>query len=483
MHTSEALLASLSSPQYGRPLGLAAVIEQSIREEKLVSVDEFLSSKSSIYASRDSWLPSPWSIINWSLRTVGISSASSGWTEQGNKLKAGEFVVMTNVEKLAENVERRQREHEQNATGSLSGRLWSRDEFVKSLDLAAQLNGTSTLADTDLKILLRYLERDKQIISYNDRVVKFKTPSAARPDPITHQDITIISLNTLINNMTAQCADLTTRISRLNAKAALSVKSSNRISALALLRSKRLAESALKQRGDTLTQLEETLAKIEQAATQVEIVQVMQSSATVLKDLNKQVGDLDRVEDIVEGLREEINKVDETEKILAEPLSSATTETLAEAEIDQELERMEREEQGRQERISEREPPVSVREDNQSKQNNMAVERDPSQADPGPQEQNHDLKSPVLASEPQPENISSSPSLNLSQPENQDQSSRHIIGDDTLRHQKNSPIITSNSNETTILSFPQVPSSKLAQQQQQQQQHQDQATKQPREAQ
>ena len=126
------------------------------------------------------------------------------------------------------------------------------------------------------------------------------------------------------------------KIAELNetAKAALSKK--NRVSALAAVRSKKLAEHNLQQRLDTLNQLEQVYLKIEQAADQIEYVKVMEASTGALRGLNAQIGDVSKVEDVVEELREEMTKVDEIGNIMGE-----AGPQIDEAEIDDELEELE----------------------------------------------------------------------------------------------------------------------------------------------
>lgn len=121
------------------------------------------------------------------------------------------------------------------------------------------------------------------------------------------------------------------------AKAALNNK--NRISALSALRSKKLAEHNLKQRLDTLAQLEETYTSIERAAGQVEIVRAMEAGAGVLRQLHAETGGAERVENVVDDLREEMSKVDEVGNIVNQA-GPAVDDT----EVDDELEAMEEEE-------------------------------------------------------------------------------------------------------------------------------------------
>jgi charged multivesicular body protein 7 len=137
--------------------------------------------------------------------------------------------------------------------------------------------------------------------------------------------------------MSKQVTTLEAKVAELDSSAKTALANKNRVSALAALRSKKMAEQNLKQRLDTLMQLEEVYTKIEQAAGQIEIVQVMQASTGVLRGLHTQIGGAERVEDIVEGLREEMTKVDEVGSIMNE-----AGPVIDEGEVDEELEALEK---------------------------------------------------------------------------------------------------------------------------------------------
>jgi charged multivesicular body protein 7 len=162
---------------------------------------------------------------------------------------------------------------------------------------------------------------------------------------ITQQDTTIASIKTLVATMSKQVTNLEAKIIQLNTSAKTALADKNRVSALAAVRSKKMAEQNLKQRLDTLMQLEEVYTRIEQAAGQIEIVQVMQASTGVLRGLHTQIGGAERVEDIVEELREEMSKVDEVGSIMNE-----TGPVIDEGEIDEELEALEKADREVQER-------------------------------------------------------------------------------------------------------------------------------------
>lgn len=179
------------------------------------------------------------------------------------------------------------------------------------------------------------------------QTVKFKGPDESTP-VITQQDTTIASLKMLISGLDKEVESLTSRINGYTLSARKAVANQNRTSALASLRSKKFAESTLMERSQVLTQLEELYTKIEQAADQVEIVRVMEASAGVLRSLNAEAGGIEKVEDIVQDLREEMTKVDEIGRTLNEVAEG--TDMIDDNAVDDELEAMEREERQEKEK-------------------------------------------------------------------------------------------------------------------------------------
>ncbi|KIV87860.1 hypothetical protein PV11_03378 [Exophiala sideris] len=335
LQTSDDLLSALASAQYGRPSGLGSVLDDCMRQGKMVDLHDFLASEKSIYSR--SWIPSPWAVLRWSLRQVGI--VGTGSYEVNGYLRKGSLVLVPALEEVLKHV---QRLRDRSAQG-LTDRIMSRETFLKELNDLIQ----STLSDQDVAVLLRYLSRDKQALTYDEATIKFKSPTSTTPEPITHEDRSIATLKTLISNLTLQIANLNTRIATLQARAQTSVKTGNKTSALSALRSKKLAEQSLTSRTDTLHQLEQVYAKLEAAADQVEIIAAMQASAGALKTLNNKVGGVERVEDVLDTLREEMGKTDEVSGVIAEPLDSNAV--LDEGEVDDELESMEREERNKRE--------------------------------------------------------------------------------------------------------------------------------------
>ncbi|KAK7748918.1 hypothetical protein SLS53_000943 [Cytospora paraplurivora] len=328
LNADESLLRALESKQYGRPLALGAVIHEATQEKDLVPLQDFLRAKESIYYK--SWSSIPWTLASWGLKQLGLTGA---FTLGGDdRLPGGQYVVIANVEAASKALLEQ--------TAGLSSRFettFSKVQFqVEFKD--SILKGRS-LSETDIEVLLKFMSRDQGVLLYNGKTVKIKSPGI-QVATITTEDETIASLKELTESLSHQTAVLSQKIEELTVTAKEAVLKKNRVSALAALKSKKRAETSLQQRFATLSQLEEVAAKIEQASDNVQLVSVMGASTKVLKNLNAQVGGADRVEDIVDHLREQMGQADEVSSILAEQGGAVN-----EDELDDELEALVEEEE------------------------------------------------------------------------------------------------------------------------------------------
>jgi charged multivesicular body protein 7 len=127
----------------------------------MIPVQEFLATDRSIYSK--SWVPSPWTVLQWGLRQTGLTGTGNYEGNSGaRKLKTSELVLVEPLEKLAAQVLAAQEKGGQR----LTDRIMNQEEFAQKV---AGLRGAE-IPDKDFGILLRYLERDKQALSYNDKV-------------------------------------------------------------------------------------------------------------------------------------------------------------------------------------------------------------------------------------------------------------------------------------------------------------------------
>lgn len=323
LKADESLLRALESKQYGRPLALGAVIREATQEKDLIPMQDFLKSNESIYYRP--WSSIPWSVASWGFRHLGLTGPFIFGGDE--RLPGGQFVVVANVEAASKAV------LEQTAgLTSRFERTFSKVQFQAEFQDSI-LKGQQ-LSETDMEVLLRFMSRDQGVLLYDGKTVKIGNPDD-QESTITAEDETIASLRELAEYLSHQTAVLNNKIEELTMTAREAVTKKNRVSAMAALKSKKLAESSLQQRYATLSQIEEVSAKIEQASDNVQLVKVMGASTEVLKTLNAQVGGAERVEEVVDHMREQMGQADEINNILAEQ-----GPVVNEDELDDELEAM-----------------------------------------------------------------------------------------------------------------------------------------------
>ncbi|KAK2808037.1 hypothetical protein FQN50_005119 [Emmonsiellopsis sp. PD_5] len=333
LRVNNALIAELETAEWGRPVALGTVIDEAVRSNTMIPLETFQTSATSPF--RTSWirLPSPPTlsqVMGWSMKQLrGFIADSDG----SGRLQARNLVLVDNLKAVAKCI----LAVASKSHNSSMDCIYSKEMFTKQF---VNISGAQThLSPLDIDVLLTFLSRDENAIIYDGETIKFKTPGDTT-NTLTPHDRTIASLKTVIATLTLQTTQLTTKITTLTQTAQTALRNKNRILALSSLRSKKLAEHNLKQRTDTLLQLEEVYMKLEQAADQVEIVRVMEASTGALKSLNERVGGVERVEDVVEELREEMGKVDEVGSVINEATAPVVVD---EGELDEELEAMERE--------------------------------------------------------------------------------------------------------------------------------------------
>lgn len=337
----ERLVRALESKQFGRPLALGAVFAEALGAREIMALPDFLGSRQSVY-HRPWTIPGPLALAAWTLRQLGVADMFGGG--RGDKVPNGRFVILANLEAAAKAFV--------DKTGELSSRFertFSKAHFGKVFG-DQLVEGGKTLSAADLDVLLRFLSRDKNIVLYDGKTVKIR--AADDPDAtagsISEEDASVAQLKELLSYLTHQTSVLSRRVDELAETAKQAVAKKNRVAALAALKSKKLAETTLSARFNTLSQLEETAHKIQQAADNVALVRVMESSGEALKRLNAAVGGAEGVEGVVERLRSQMDTADEVNSILADA-ETAGGVVVDEGEIDNELAAIEREEREKEE--------------------------------------------------------------------------------------------------------------------------------------
>jgi charged multivesicular body protein 7 len=110
-----------------------------------------------------------------------------------------------------------------------------------------------------------------------------------------------------------------------------------------------LVSETLDKRRSSVLQLEEILAEIDRAHDNLAMLRVMEASASVLRNLNKEIGGVERVERITERLNKEMDKVEDVNAVIGE----VGEVVIDEGEVDDELEELERAEREKKKKEAE----------------------------------------------------------------------------------------------------------------------------------
>jgi len=331
---------ALRHAKYGRPLALGAVIQDAVDKGDLIPIQQFKNAPKSIYSK--SWVPSPWQVVNWGLRQMGVGGSSNT-----DKLAVGNFVVVANVEHAAEALLSRLSD----MSTSLTSRLYTRTLFEE--EFANCMPDSSVLSSTDISLLLTYLSRDKPVLTFDNNTVRISTPGSAS-EPINDTDARVASMRSLLKTLESKVAALTTQISDLDRAARICVSEKRLEQAKRHLRSKKACSEVLTQRSAALEKVEQAFTSIETAADNVAIVSAMRDSEAVLRDLNAQVGGAMGAERVSEDLR---TQMDVTEDVRMAVEQANPAGVVDEGDVEEEFEAMEREarEKREQEEAKERE--------------------------------------------------------------------------------------------------------------------------------
>ncbi|KAL5532598.1 hypothetical protein ACEPAF_4372 [Sanghuangporus sanghuang] len=286
LHASPELVETLRLEGVGKPLGLAAVISELRDNLSLIPLDEFMNSTTSVYyrgslayraASYALGKPLWWALERLSLvDSESVESETSLW----KKLK-GKYVVLQNVEKAADAVTDLLR---QNVTLSPADSLYSFQAFRRRFgQMGAVLEGIA-LSEFDLRVLVRFLERDRKIIVTDEEVIKVVDSSNPEvPKVITSLDRGILELKTAVENLEQQVELLNRRITEKTQKIKECLGGNLKELAMTHLKSRKLYEELLGKRLGSLEILQSTLFQVEAAAQDVEIMKQYESSTATLR--------------------------------------------------------------------------------------------------------------------------------------------------------------------------------------------------------
>jgi len=140
-----------------------------------------------------------------------------------------------------------------------------------------------------------------------------------------------------------QISLLTAQIATFTQKARDATSKQNRIVALSALKSRKLREKALQKRSDALARIEEVLDGVAQAASDAEVIKSLEGGASALERLNKDIGGIERVEKVMDRVRDGIEESEDVGRVIAEMGSARVDEDEVQEEFDAMLKAEEKE--------------------------------------------------------------------------------------------------------------------------------------------
>ncbi|KAH9066326.1 Snf7-domain-containing protein [Lactarius vividus] len=282
LHADQSLLESLRYGGAGKPLCLGTVITELVNSRTAVPLQQFLSASQSIYDS--GWLPYRVAAfvvgkpLWWALQQLNVLGSDDEGESERWKHTKGDYVLIGVLEHAADSVLASQRAQDV----SLADTLYSFDSFRATFASSA-LPGV-TLSDKDLRVLLKFLERDRRAIVREKEVIKFVGTGFGTPE-ITAVDHGALELKSAVANLTAQIDSITVKIDSHKTKAANAIRQQHKSLALSYLRSRKQLEEVLTQRLGSLEILQSTLLRVEAAAEDIRIVKAYENSTATLRAL------------------------------------------------------------------------------------------------------------------------------------------------------------------------------------------------------
>lgn len=307
-----ALGESLTSSTWGRPLSLGVVEAEARKKGAWVPLDSFLSRTESIYEDNvDSGLFSRLtigSVLRWGFAHLWSPPSS---TATRTKLTGESYVCRENLERVSRSVRNLfEMQGVRGAGGSYSDYITTvsalRDRIAAELAIH--------LDPRDMTILLRHLERDSPSLAHSGDVIRLypdSTSTRTRIEPITETDMAISQVKSTLAQQQRQLDLLTANVEECKRQIASALAHSQKTLALSALRSKRTMEASLSKTLEMHHQLTTLLHGIDDAASHLGIIQAMKSGSAALSGILRQIGSIDSVDNLMDGVRQQLDETAE----------------------------------------------------------------------------------------------------------------------------------------------------------------------------
>ncbi|WFC96407.1 hypothetical protein MBRA1_003064 [Malassezia brasiliensis] len=278
----DALLTGLARPSTGRPLCIAVVMEELVRQRRAMRRADFLSQTTSVHQR------SPLSRVLWEWVAQPVwRAATNAWHESdalGDEdawhRMHGEWVLLDNVEQAAQLY----RDAEAQRIRGVLDSVLSRTELHAQFASLHDAHGRPHLTPADYVVLERYLERDDGMLVTDGDLVKIVARGA--PRSVNEADRGVFAVRNMHRKLTAQVDELEARIKQAHARIVQALRTKQpEERAKAYLRTKKQLEEMLTKRVGALETVHSLLLQMEQAVGDAEIVRNYETSAATLRTI------------------------------------------------------------------------------------------------------------------------------------------------------------------------------------------------------
>lgn len=291
LHVNSSLMNLVKVPKVGKPLALGTVLAELHASNTFIPINDFMTLSSSLYATRSLPLRVASFVVGkplwWALEQAGIVG-DEGIFGSGSRDRHkgtswyGDYVLVPLLETAGDAVI----ELQESRSGSPADALYSWASFSKAFSSAVEDSSQDQLHKDDLKVLLRYLERDRGVLVYDKDVIKFIDPSTpADARTITTVDRGILELKNAVTSMHFQVVSLQQKIDQCTKDASNALQQGRKPVALARIRIRKQYQDLLSKRLKSLSTLESTLLSVEAAIGDMEIMNSYELSTATLKSI------------------------------------------------------------------------------------------------------------------------------------------------------------------------------------------------------
>ncbi|QLL33891.1 hypothetical protein HG536_0F02160 [Torulaspora globosa] len=324
------LLVKLRREPQGLPRSIDVVLTSLVESDCLVAIEDFYNGI--MYPQEASTLMR-W--IRWGSWPRGKVNLRNNHDEY--YLKAVKLIIKPVIEQKFEHIKIQLRNNIISEASGIADLVFSKQEFYRKCGFHRILDD----AEEEREAMLFYLSRYKKLIVQDRDIIKVIAPEvnhllAHLERKVTEDDRRIAALNMSLIYVESQIKTLRTQIADYAVLLKdMIINLAPRETQRKYLQGKKLVERSLSRLLEQQTSLLTVKTQINLAATNALLFKALEESNKVLKSINDSVGSVEKIEELLDEIKEEGEKAEEVNALIAK-----SPDAEDEAELDRELEEM-----------------------------------------------------------------------------------------------------------------------------------------------